>query len=138
MGKFFKTGKAAKILGVTQRTLKRWAKNGTLVPVKTAENGYHFYSESQLREFKTRDLDVIPSVQNSAGDSYKPMTFSQTYDKTYDIGEKTASEQASGNVAVEKTRYLLPEIDTIPPKILQKCDKNGDTDEKTASEQASS
>ena len=74
MEKFFKSGKAAKLLGVTTRTLKRWAKSGILVPAKTAENGYNFYSKSQLLEFKKGEIGVIPLTKNSAGDTPKPMT----------------------------------------------------------------
>ena len=133
MEKFFKTGKAAKLLNVTTRTLKRWAKKGILVPVKTAENGYHFYSEFQIAEFKTRDIDVMPLAQNSAGDTCKPRTFAKTYDKTYDIGKETASAQA---LRAEGNCDTPEKMGVIPPESVQNRDKTYDIDEKTASVQA--
>ena len=122
MGKFFKTGKAAKLLGVTKRTLERWIKGGIITPAKIVRNNYqnyNYFTEEQIAEFKKCDIDVIPLTQNSTGDSYKPMTFSEKCDKSATKPRQTASEQASGNVAVEKTRYLLPEIDTIVPEDFQ-------------------
>lgn len=120
MEKLFKTGKAAKFLGVTTRTLKRWAKSGTFVPVKTAENGYNFYSQSQLMEFKKRDMDVIPLTKNSTGDNSKPMTQMKTYDKTYDTNREigvTAPFVKMNNE--DENQEILINFDHIPPKTMQ-------------------
>ena len=88
MEKFFKTGKAAKILGVSIRTLKRWAKKGILVPAENSIGGHNFYSESQISEFKNRDINSPDFLQKKAGDTHKI----ENRDKNRDIGEKTASE----------------------------------------------
>jgi DNA (cytosine-5)-methyltransferase 1 len=42
----------ADILGVSKETLRRWDKNGTLVPQRNAENNYRVYHKSQLEPFE--------------------------------------------------------------------------------------
>ena len=61
--KLMKSGAAAKYLGVTQKTLQRWYDNGTLIPIKVAENGYKFYSQNQLDIFRQEhpNLDIDKS-----------------------------------------------------------------------------
>ena len=55
--KLLKSGEAAKFIGVTSRTLNLWAKNGILIPIKTANNGYNYYSKEQLEKFKNRETE---------------------------------------------------------------------------------
>lgn len=42
----------ANILGISKETLRRWDKNGTLVPERQTENNYRLYSKSQLEMFE--------------------------------------------------------------------------------------
>lgn len=46
------TGKAAKLLGVTVKTLQRWEREGRLVPAARSDSNRRLYTESQLREFQ--------------------------------------------------------------------------------------
>jgi predicted site-specific integrase-resolvase len=48
MNRFLKIGQAAKILGITPQTLRRWEKNGTFVPDRISEGGTRYYSEESL------------------------------------------------------------------------------------------
>lgn len=50
--KYYTINKFAKILGVTPQTLRNWDNNGKLKPHHTVGNGYRYYSEDQLNEFK--------------------------------------------------------------------------------------
>ena len=45
------TGKAAKRLGVSVKTLQRWEREGRLIPVARTDSNRRLYTEAQLREF---------------------------------------------------------------------------------------
>ena len=45
------TGKAAKRLGVSVKTLQRWEREGRLIPVARTDSHRRLYTETQLREF---------------------------------------------------------------------------------------
>ena len=45
------TGKAAKLLGVSVKTLQRWEREGRLVPIARTDSNRRLYTEAQLREF---------------------------------------------------------------------------------------
>jgi len=45
------TGKAAKLLGISVKTLQRWEREGRLVPVGRTDSNRRLYTESQIREF---------------------------------------------------------------------------------------
>ncbi|MDA8094957.1 MAG: IS607 family transposase [Betaproteobacteria bacterium] len=45
------TGKAAKLLGVSVKTLQRWEREGRLIPVARSDSNRRLYTEAQLREF---------------------------------------------------------------------------------------
>ena len=50
--------KAARILGVTPNTLRRWHQNGTLVPI-VSEKRVRWYETIQIREMLTLDKGVF-------------------------------------------------------------------------------
>ena len=45
------TGKAAKRLGISVKTLQRWEREGRLIPVGRTDSNRRLYTESQIREF---------------------------------------------------------------------------------------
>ena len=45
------TGRAAKLLGVSVKTLQRWEREGRLVPAARTDSNRRLYTESQLRDF---------------------------------------------------------------------------------------
>ncbi|WP_218022927.1 IS607 family transposase [Calidithermus terrae] len=45
------TGKAAKLLGVSVKTLQRWEREGRLIPATRTDSNRRLYTESQFREF---------------------------------------------------------------------------------------
>ena len=45
------TGKAAKLLGVSVKTLQRWEREGRLIPIARTDANRRLYTESQIREF---------------------------------------------------------------------------------------
>lgn len=45
------TGKAAKLLGISVKTLQRWEREGRLVPIARTDSNRRLYTEAQLREF---------------------------------------------------------------------------------------
>lgn len=57
-------GKAAKIIGVTVKTLQRWERDGRLIPVSRTKTNRRLYTEAQLREFSgLRRIDPLPTRQ---------------------------------------------------------------------------
>jgi predicted site-specific integrase-resolvase len=44
------TGKAAKLLGISVKTLQRWAREGRLIPVARTDSNRRLYTETQIRE----------------------------------------------------------------------------------------
>ena len=48
MNRFIKAGEAAKILGITPQTLRRWEKSGQLLPDKRSEGGTRYYDIDRL------------------------------------------------------------------------------------------
>ena len=59
MDKLFSTKEAAEFLGVTTRAIRKWKASGKIVPNKTDERGYDFYTEEQLRNVP-RNNKIIP------------------------------------------------------------------------------
>ncbi|MBK1650288.1 MerR family transcriptional regulator, partial [Rhabdochromatium marinum] len=45
------TGKAAKRLGVSVKTLQRWEREGRLIPVARTDSNRRLYTEAQWRAF---------------------------------------------------------------------------------------
>src|SRR5579862_4222430 len=45
------TGKAAKLLGITVKTLQRWEREGKLIPIARTINNRRLYTVSQIRNF---------------------------------------------------------------------------------------
>lgn len=48
MSRFIKIGEAAKLLGISVQTLRRWESTGELVPRKRASGGTRYYDKEQL------------------------------------------------------------------------------------------
>lgn len=52
MERTFGTGQAAKLLGVTVKTIQRWEREGRLIPAARSDSNRRVYTESQLQEFR--------------------------------------------------------------------------------------
>ena len=61
------TGKAAKLLGVSVKTLQRWEREGRLVPVARTDSNRRLYTETQIREFIGLRQDVQAPTKLYAG-----------------------------------------------------------------------
>jgi excisionase family DNA binding protein len=57
------TRQAAKLLGITVRTLQRWEREGRLVPATRTASNRRRYTESQLRAF----LRMVPAEAATTG-----------------------------------------------------------------------
>jgi putative resolvase len=56
------TGKAAKLLGVTVKTLQRWEREGRLIPLARTKSNRRLYTVSQLQAYiGIRSRQELPS-----------------------------------------------------------------------------
>ena len=89
--KYLTSGKAAKILNVSQDTLERWEKNGKLYPHHKSITGYKYYSEKQLYDF----------LESFYG-NYEKVGANENI-------ETTEAESTTANIAIE-TEHTTEEI----------------------------
>ena len=55
MNRFIKAGEAARILGVTVQTLRRWEKSGQLLPDKKTDGGTRYYDIDRLLGISSKE-----------------------------------------------------------------------------------
>jgi predicted site-specific integrase-resolvase len=58
MSRLSKIGEAARILGVTVQTLRRWEREGELLPDRKSEGGTRYYDIDRLLGLKEREADL--------------------------------------------------------------------------------
>lgn len=74
MSRFLKVGEAAKILGVSIQTLRRWEKNGSLTPSSKSEGGTRYYSIDQILKQSVSESDLtIAYARVSSHDQKKDL-----------------------------------------------------------------
>lgn len=54
---FLKIGEFASRIGVTPTTLREWEKRGWLVPHHRSPSGYRYYSEEQVKQVLSGELN---------------------------------------------------------------------------------
>ena len=83
MDKYYTIGQAAKILGVSQETLRRWDNSGKFKSLRHPMNNYRVYSDNQIQNlvqdiqldcfYKPINLikeEIKPFFQTNLGDLY--------------------------------------------------------------------
>ena len=63
-----KIGGAAKLLGTTPATLRKWEKNGELLPARKTKGGTRYYALSELLTLDEQDYPTIGYVRVSSHD----------------------------------------------------------------------
>ena len=92
---FIAIGKAAKMLGVTTTTLRRWDKSGKFEPIRTP-SGRRMYSISQIGEYSQSDIQNEISVTTDV--KIKTPEYCQTC--------STSITESDEDVIIEKTVKL--------------------------------
>ena len=113
---FLTSGRASKLLDVSEKTLRRWEKNGTLLPHHKSLSGYKYYSEQQLRNFS----------ENYYGTYEKTLRTKVDLTGTTDVKENQTDKIATNEVESERqvkacvaqshyfsTSRLVRELNTI-------------------------
>ena len=67
--KFYTSGETAKLLGISQETLRLWDKNGKFKSHHISKSGYRYYSDVQINEFlnisgTVSSNEILPTVEN--------------------------------------------------------------------------
>ena len=111
--KYYSIAQVADILGISKETLRRWDKNGKLVPKRHPKNKYRVYHRSQLEQFEQAQLLFNSNWDVEVG--IKP-------DRSYTLIELFAG---AGGLAIglEKAGFqssLLNEIDKKACETLRK------------------
>ena len=111
--KYYSIAQVADILGISKETLRRWDKNGKLVPKRHPKNKYRVYHRSQLEQFEQAQLLFNSNWDVEVG--IKP-------DRDYTLIELFAG---AGGLAIglEKAGFqssLLNEIDKKACETLRK------------------
>ena len=109
------TAEAAKFLGVTTKTIKRWRNSGKLVPYQTGENGYSLYSAEQLGTFKAK-----LGTTGETGESQTRETGETGESQTRETGEtgesQTRETGETGDIKFESEYLRLIESDIAESK----------------------
>ena len=58
MSRYIKIGEAAKLLGVTPQTVRRWEREGEVLPVHRREGGTRYYDRKQLLGIKELETEL--------------------------------------------------------------------------------
>jgi DNA-binding transcriptional MerR regulator len=66
LASYLKVSDAAKLLGVTPKTLRNWDRSGKLKPVRNPANGYRLYCPEDIASFLSR-LDEGSAQHDPAG-----------------------------------------------------------------------
>lgn len=80
--KLISIGKAAKILGVSIDTLRRWDRAGRLQSTRSGPRGHRFYLQSDIEQF-LQDINVIARQWAQSPQAYEPK--SEAYCQTRDV-----------------------------------------------------
>ena len=54
-----KIGKAAELLGVDAKTLRRWEKSGELIPDRKSQGGVRYYDMAKILKLGSEDMPTI-------------------------------------------------------------------------------
>ena len=71
MEKFYKTGEVAKLMGIKQRTLQQWIKDGKIIPAKITHSGRGLFTADQIVQLqmaKSQQTFWDTSTENRAND----------------------------------------------------------------------
>jgi len=71
MSRLFKIGQAAKKLGVSVSTLRRWESEGSLVPARKTQGGTRYYSLEQLTSAASTEVNLTVAYARVSSHDHK-------------------------------------------------------------------
>lgn len=110
-----KSGKVAKLLGVTKMTINRWVKEGKLIPDSVSEKGYNLFSAENVTLFKqaeesNRNISAIKTENTTQSVTSNGQT-GQTVTKA---GNETGQTAQNGTKAGNKPMQLVkPDLNYV-------------------------
>ena len=113
-------GRAAKILGVSIQTLRRWDNAGKLASVERKGAGHRHYRQSDLENY-IRDnigsLDLFKIASNWAADSKETEPFSDFYCPDISVFQARLTRLESELGKIQNVRKIFPLISAITGEI---------------------
>ena len=107
-------GPAARLLGVTPQTLRKWEATGHLVPVRKGAGGTRYYSASQLLGQQTGDLPTVcyarVSSHDQKGDLKRQAALLETYCAAHGWSSLVIRDLGSGMNYRKKGLHQLLEM----------------------------
>ena len=73
LSEYVMTAEAAEILGVSQNTLRGWARDGKIPVRKNPANGYRLFRRSDLKRFLREAAKPLPANISARADEYVPV-----------------------------------------------------------------
>lgn len=116
---FLTSGRAAKFLDVSEKTLRRWEKTGMLLPHHKSISGYKYYTEQQLSDFSKGYHGNYKNAENyfiETTNSIETYTDKNVSDKLNLESKTEIQRQSKANVASYhyfSTSRLVRELENI-------------------------
>jgi len=107
-----KSGKVAKLLGVTKMTINRWVKEGKLIPDSVSEKGYNLFSKENVTLFKqaeesNRNISTIETENKAQSVTSNAQTGTQNAQTV------TCQNKPMQLVKVDNLNYVVEGAETL-------------------------
>lgn len=109
-------GQAAKILGVSKKTLMRWDNSGRFSPTRETVSNIRVYEESVVRNLKVL-LDHERRYSENIRELRKMMLGLNNFSKLFLLSDKEGELLDKEEALIQKHKKLMKEFEELSPKI---------------------
>lgn len=123
--KLVKIGTAAKMLGTTPGTLRKWESTGELLPFRKTAGGTRYYSVSDLLALETSDAPTVCYARVSSHDQKEDLERQQVMLESYCAAKGWRTETSMRQRTSETTPRQCKKIYTVSPTGFEACGERG-------------